>query len=63
MKQYKATVKMTGKKYKQFIKGVEDLDDDKKYILIFYAESIKDCFKFYWGIFRKHKATIIRESR
>ena len=63
MEQYKATVKMTGKKYKQFMTGVEDLDDDTKYVLTFYAESIRDYFKFYWGIFRKHKFTFIRESR
>ena len=60
MKVYKARVTMTGKEYKQFIKGIEDIDDNKRYMLEFHAKSLRDYFRFYWGIFRKHEATITR---
>ena len=59
MKYYAAKVIMYGSEYKQFIKGVESIDDNKRYELTFYAKSLKDYFRFYWHIFRKHKATII----
>lgn len=58
MKEYKARIIMTGKEYKQFIKGIEYIDDDKRYMLTFHAKSLKDYFRFYWYVFRKHKATI-----
>lgn len=55
MKTYKARVIMKGKSYKQFIEGIDFLDDNKYYMLIFHAESLRDFFQFYWEIFRKHK--------
>lgn len=55
MKTYKARVIMKGKSYKQFIEGIDFLDDNKYYMLIFHAESLRDFFRFYWEIFRKHK--------
>lgn len=61
MKCYKARIIMTGKEYKKFIKGIEDVDDDRKYMLIFHAESIRDYFRFYWSVLRKHKATFTRQ--
>lgn len=60
MKEYKAKVIMTGREYKQFITGIEDLDDDEYYVLIFHAKTLMDYFRFYWAIIRKHKATITR---
>ena len=51
---------MTGKEYKQFIKGIDHIDDNKHYELVFYANSIRNYFRFYWSIFRKHKATFTR---
>ena len=42
MKYYKAKVRMPGKEYKQFIKGIDYIDDNKCYELVFYAKSIRD---------------------
>nr|DAU70721.1 MAG TPA: hypothetical protein [Caudoviricetes sp.] len=63
MKYYKAKVRMPGKEYKQFIKGIDYIDDNKCYELVFYAKSLRDYFRFYWSIFRKHKATFTRYEK
>ena len=46
MKTYKARVIMKGKSYKQFIEGIDFLDDNKYYMLIFHAESLRDFSDF-----------------
>lgn len=53
---YKTNKTLTGKEWKEFVTGLDHLDDDEKYRMTFYANTIRDLFRFQWSVFRKHKA-------
>lgn len=53
---YKAHVTLTGKQWKSFVKGLECMDDDKKYRMTFYARNLIDWVRFHWSIRRRCRA-------
>ena len=59
-KKYTLKVTKTGKEWKSFTKGIDFLEDDKKYTLIWELDSFWKYLRGWWGILRKEPHSYTR---
>ena len=59
---FKARERLNGKQWKEFVSGLDHLDDDKTYEMEFYAKNLIDWFRFHRGVRKRIKAKFIMDS-
>lgn len=59
---FKARERLNGKQWKEFVSGLDHLDDDKIYEMDFYAKNLIDWFRFHRGVRKRIKANFIMDS-